>query len=190
MNILGKRRYIPEISNNQKINKHWIIASNMTQGTILCAQHKEPSPCAHDMANTILDCLEGKMKKKLVLILILAFAVILFSSCNSKGMKNDMVNYEVGAYHDKNWDETIGSYQGEVIPDKETALEMAKAIFNGMEKSKESQHFIPQSIFFDEKDEIWIVSFGKDSNEIILGGDCSIAMQKKDGKVLRIWFGE
>lgn len=39
-------------------------------------------------------------------------------------------------------------------------------------------------------DEIWIVSFGEDTDENILGGDCSIAMQKKDGKVLNIlWFG-
>lgn len=134
--------------------------------------------------------LGGKDEKKLILILILESAVIMVSSCNSKEIKNDMVKYGAGAYHDKNWNETIGSYQGEVIPDKEIALEMATAIFNGMEKSEESEHFVPQSIFFDEKDEIWIVSFGKDSSEMILGGDCSIAMQKKDGKVLRIWFGE
>ena len=81
-----------------------------------------------------------------------------------------MVKYESGNYHDKNWSETIGTYGGMVIPDEETALKIAKAIFDGME--------------------IWIVSFGKNSNHIMLGGDCNIAMQKKDGKVLRIWFGE
>ena len=94
-----------------------------------------------------------------------------------------MVKYESGNYHDKNWSETIGTYGGMVIPDEETALKIAKAIFDGME-------YVPQSVFYDNQDEIWIVSFGKNSNHIMLGGDCNIAMQKKDGKVLRIWFGE
>ncbi|MBQ3084049.1 MAG: hypothetical protein IJC46_01175 [Clostridia bacterium] len=41
-----------------------------------------------------------------------------------------------------------------------------------------------------EKDEVWLVSFWKETEEITVGGDCSIAIQKSDGKVLRIWFGE
>ena len=77
-----------------------------------------------------------------------------------------------------------------VILDEETALKIAKAIFYGMEKSKDAKEYVPQSVFYDNQDEIWIVSFGKNSNHIMLGGDCNIAMQKKDGKVLRIWFGE
>ena len=77
-----------------------------------------------------------------------------------------------------------------VIPDEETALKIAKAIFDGMEKNKDAKEYVPQSVFYDNQDEIWIVSFGKNSNQIMLGGDCNIAMQKKDGKVLRIWFGE
>ena len=48
-----------------------------------------------------------------------------------------MVKYESGNFHDKNWSETIGTYSGgAVIPDEETALKIAKAIFDGMEKSK------------------------------------------------------
>ena len=49
-----------------------------------------------------------------------------------------------------------------------------------MDKSEETQEYVPQSIFYDEKDEIWIVSFWKESNETTLGGDCSIAIQKAD----------
>ena len=101
-----------------------------------------------------------------------------------------MVKYEWENYHDKNGSETIGTYGGMVIPDEETALKIAKAIFDGMEKSKDAKEYVPQSVFYDNQDEIWIVSFGKNSNHIMLGGDCNIAMQKKDGKVLRIWFGE
>ena len=58
-----------------------------------------------------------------------------------------------------------------------------------MEKSKERENHIPNAVFYDEKDEIWIVSFWEDTDKNILGGDCSIAMQKKDSKVLNIWFG-
>ena len=87
--------------------------------------------------------------------------------------------------------ETIGTYSGRaVIPDEETALKIAEAIFDGMEKSEEAPKYVPQAVFYDNQDEIWIVSFWENSNQLTLGGDCNIALQKKDGKVLRIWFGE
>ena len=102
-----------------------------------------------------------------------------------------MIKYETGIFYDKNWDDTIGTYSGEaVIPDEETALKIAKAIFDGMEKSKDAQEYVPQAVFYDNQDRVWIVSFWKNSSQITLGGECNIAMQKKDGKVLRIWFGE
>lgn len=100
------------------------------------------------------------------------------------------MKFESGKYHNKDWNETVGTYSKTVVPNEEIALDIAKAIFNGMDKSKEAQDYVPQSIFFDEQDEIWIVSFWKESNNSSLGSDCSIAIQKKDGKVLRIWFGE
>ena len=100
-----------------------------------------------------------------------------------------MVEFEAGSYFDKNWEESIGTYKGAVIPDKDTAMNVAISIFDGMSKSEEVAEYVVQSIFYDEQDEIWIVSFWKDS-ENLMGGDCSIALQKKDGKVIRIWFGE
>ena len=101
-----------------------------------------------------------------------------------------MIKYQAGNYYDKNWHDTVGTYTGAAIPDKETAVEVAKAIFSGMDTSENMRRYVPKYIFYDEKDEIWIISFGEDSDEITLGGDCSIALQKTDGKVLRIWFGE
>jgi len=133
---------------------------------------------------------EYDMKKLIVLIIVIFISMACLSACENKGKENSMAEYKSGIYHDKNWNESIGSHKGVAIPDKETALEIAKAIFNGMEKSKDVQEYTPQSVFFDEQDEIWIVSFWKDTDKITLGGDCSIAMQKKDGKVLRIWYGE
>lgn len=125
------------------------------------------------------------MKKVLILLFIIFFSITLFSSCEDDRMvyedegtvcedqgKEDVIAYESGIYHNKNWNE------------------IATVIFNRMRKSNSAQKYVPQSVFYDEQDEIWIVSFWEGTNGIVLSGDCSIAMQKKDGKVLRIWFGE
>lgn len=105
-----------------------------------------------------------------------------------------MVEYETGSYSEKNWNEPVGTYQEDVLPDKETALAVATAIFHGMEKDTVAQKYTPQSIFYDKEDSIWIVFFheGVEENatEVVMGGGYSIALQKKDGKVLRIWMGE
>lgn len=131
------------------------------------------------------------MKRILLLLLAIILSIALFSACKTqKKDETDMVKFESGNYFNKNWSETAGTYGNAVVSNEDTALEIAKAIFNGMDKSKETQEYVPQSVFYDEQDEIWIVSFWKESNEITLGGDCSIAIQKADGKVLRIWFGE
>lgn len=129
--------------------------------------------------------------KKTLLLLLLTLSIALFSVCMiQKKEEIGMVKYESGNYFNKDWNESVGTYKKVAVPNKNVAIEIAQAIFNGMDKSGEMQKYIPQSIFYDEQDEIWIVSFGKESNEIILGEDCSIAIQKADGKILRIWFGE
>ncbi len=130
------------------------------------------------------------MKKNLIFLFITLLIITLFSACGNGKKENNMVKYESGIYYDKDWNETVGTYTESAIPDKDTALEVATAIFNGMDKSRGAKEYVPKSVFFDYQDEVWIVSFGKGSDEFILGGDCSIAIQKKDGKVLRIWFGE
>ena len=121
------------------------------------------------------------------------FSLVLFSACISIEEENDMIKYETGIYNDKNWNETIGTYDEAVISNEKTALEIAVAIFDGMKKFKDSERYIPQSVFYDVQDEIWIVTFGeeqKHSDIFIVGGGCNIAIQKKDGKVLRVWFDE
>ena len=129
------------------------------------------------------------MKRKLVMLLIV-IGMMFCSACENNQQEKDMVKYESGIFYDKNWDETVGTYSDAAVPNKETAIKIAQAIFDGMEKSNEEQKYILKSVFYDKQDEIWIVSFGDNSSQIILGGDCSIAIQRKDGKVLRIWFGE
>lgn len=128
--------------------------------------------------------------KKIVLLITVIHIMVLFSACESPHKENNMIEYESGNYYNKNWDESVGTYQKAIVPNKETAIEIAKVIFNGMDKSKEAQEYIPNSAFYDVQDKVWIVSFGKDANKTTLGGDCCIAIREEDGKVLRIWFGE
>lgn len=132
--------------------------------------------------------LGGNMKKIRILLAIIILVVC--SACNNNRGDSSTIKYETGVFHDKHWEEQTGTYQEDVIPDRETAIAIATQIFNGMKKSTTSQEYTPQHVFYDEEEAIWIVSFWKGSNTITLGDDCSIAMQKKDGKVLRIWFGE
>lgn len=127
------------------------------------------------------------MRKRLVILLIII--AFLCSSCNNV-KENKMIKFETGIYYDKSWEEQVGTYQDDVIPDKDSAVAIATQIFNGMRKSPASQEYTPQSVFYDEVDEIWIVSFWKNADSATVGGDCNIAIQKKDGKILRIWFGE
>ena len=138
--------------------------------------------------------------KIISIVFVLLLNISLFSACSTsknekleQPLKNEEMNvieFEKGTFLEKNWDEKVGTYQGAVVPNENVALEIAKAIFNAMKKSNAAQAYVPQSVFYDEHDEIWIVSFWKETDEITVGGDCSIAIRKSDGKVLRIWFGE
>ena len=130
------------------------------------------------------------MKCKLVVIAIVLGIIACFV-CSSSKKGNDMIKYETGIFHDKNWEEITGTYKGaSIIPNEKVALRVAETIFDGMKKSEAVQDYVAQSVFYDNQDEIWIVTFWNNSDQTTLGGDCNIAIQKKDGKVLRIWFGE
>lgn len=128
--------------------------------------------------------------KRISIALVIILSIIMLSACDHSEKQEPAIQYESGIYDNKNWDDTTGTYnKGAVIPDAETAVRVATAIYDSMEKSKTAQEFVAQYVFYDEADEVWIVSFF-DTNPDTVGMDCSIAIQKVDGKVLRIWFGE
>lgn len=127
--------------------------------------------------------------KKLSIFILLLLALFTFVFCHNKGDIKDL-KYQEGIFYNKNWSDQTGTYTNDVVETKETAIEIATAVYNGMIKSRNMNGFKPKSVFYDNQDEVWIVSFGKKNNGTIVGGDCSIAIQRKDGKVLRIWFGE
>lgn len=126
--------------------------------------------------------------KKCIAISVLLLS-LLFSSC-ANDTSDQEIQFEEGIFYDKNWSDTAGTYTGNAVESKETAVAVATAVYNGMRKSQSMSNLTPQSVFFDSQDEIWIVTFGMDGKENVAGGDCSIAIQKQDGRILRIWFGE
>lgn len=142
--------------------------------------------------------------KRLFVLLVMVLSVVLLSACTLSEQQEttatlleqenvDSITFEKGEYSRKDWNDPTMTYKGVAVPDKETALEIAKAIFNGMEKGPEEQELEPKHIFYDEQEKIWIVTFSNiqiKSDEIITGICCSIAIQETDGKVLRIWFDE
>lgn len=134
------------------------------------------------------------MKKFLIALAAFVFIFPLVSCDREQNYEKEDstmdIAFQSGIYYDKNWAERIGTYQNDAIPDKETAIAVAKQIFYGMKKSAEAEKFTVQSVFYDEVDEIWIVSFWEDRGSDYDGNDCSIALRKNDCKVLRIWFGE
>ena len=56
------------------------------------------------------------------------------STSDDQNIKPDkVIEFESGVYFDKNWDDTVGTYEGNVVPTKEIAISIAQAIFEGME---------------------------------------------------------
>lgn len=104
---------------------------------------------------------------------------------------NTKVLFQSGDYPCEKWDAELGTYHGDAVPNVEVALNVARQVYNGIGRNLD---YIPIMIFFDTNDEIWIVTFNEAYDEtaetIKVGGDCSIAIQKSDGKILRIWYGE
>jgi len=134
------------------------------------------------------------MKK--VFYLIICVAILCCACANSKadihkGNENS-VNFGTGTYFLKFWNmDEYNTYDYSVIPNELIAVEVASTIFEGIPKSK--QQYTVQEVFFDEDDEVWIVTFSNNISTAVpanTGNCCSIAMQKKDGKVLSVWFGE
>lgn len=136
---------------------------------------------------------KGIIKMKRTICIVAVFiACMCCTVCHSEGM-DDGIGFISGIFSPKDWDNPEFTYNRPIIPDKETALDFATFIIRRIVGLEDEQKFAPQQILYDEKDEVWIVSFWETSTDpdmAIVGGDCSIAIQKADGKVLRIWFGE
>ena len=159
------------------------------------------------------------MKKVLLSLISLLTLLILLNSCqNSKACscqpKEDPkltidvkystgtyykdIRYDTGDFEKENlydWEDHAGVYKEDVVPDRDVALTVGIAVFKGIAKnSKSLEDFVPQSVFYDTKNEFWIVNFypNYDSDEgvYVAGGDCSGFIRKKQGPVFPICFSD
>ena len=141
--------------------------------------------------------------KKIPLLLMCLF--VLVSGCAQNAEKNEqseneyiiedgakpvepVISFETGVYDHKFWvTDKIEDYPSYcVIPDEDAAVKIATAIY----KELPIYAFEAQHVFFDEEDDVWIVSFYPpipDSGPVAIGSCHSIALRKKDGKVLSIF---
>lgn len=80
----------------------------------------------------------------------------------------------------------VGVYAGDVIPDENTAKAVATAIMQGIGHNEHERNWVPMMVIYDEKSAVWEVVLGA---ELTTGG-CTIWIQKEDGKVLKVQYGE
>lgn len=81
----------------------------------------------------------------------------------------------------------------DVIPDEETAISVATAIFGNIQKTRSYySDMIFKNVHYHTENEAWIVTFGEEPPEgtVTLGGGCTIILRKSDGCVLGIVSGE
>ena len=127
---------------------------------------------------------------------------------NANSDNNDTTTSEVSApesaaasYEVVTWERrdyltvSVGVHKGDVVPDEQTAVAVAQAIFDNSIKNKyvDYKNCTRIMVSYDSENGVWVVSFSKTSdnpNEYILGGGYSIAIQKSDGKVLKMWASE
>lgn len=145
---------------------------------------------------------------KIFKIYILIFIILFLTGCGNSieehsGLSNESSNmnsnltkenvssniyYNSGIFANKNWNDLEGTYMVDAVPDQKTAEKIAQAIFDAIEQESPQKNYVLKYVFYDEEDEIWIVSFGEDRGVTYDDSTLNIAFQKEDGKVLRIWF--
>lgn len=80
-----------------------------------------------------------------------------------------------------------GLYIGDVIPNKKVAKEYGNLIMtNTLQKNLKDYKVV--NVDFNNEKNLWIVNYSID--KMTLGGDISIEISKKNGKVNYIEFGE
>lgn len=125
-----------------------------------------------------------------------------FEGIESPLMETDVDSIEVAGstvyVRSRNWeinydlDDKTGAFDGDAIPNHETAILVAKQIFDGTKigTQKRFEGFVPTISTYYEKSEIWVVTFTKpfDRSSGDIGEEICIALQKSDGRVLKIWL--
>jgi len=132
--------------------------------------------------------------KKTTIVCLLVGCLLLVGCKEVKGeiivKTYNEIEYTEGVYNDKNWKNKIEPANNIAIPDVETAVNIANVIVDSHKKEGLLSNYVPQSIFYDTKDKIWIISYWEESNEPILGACFTIAIRAKNAEVIKMWVGE
>lgn len=133
------------------------------------------------------------MKKMVSVLLVAVMCTALFASCavSNENVQDPTITFESGIFPSRDWDASEGSYTKEAVPDEETALRAAQAVFAGMKKTGQESSYVASRLWYDTEKEMWLVSFDyriftMDTtliNEIAT----SIVIRKSDGKVIKIF---
>lgn len=126
--------------------------------------------------------------RKLTTIFCLVSAVVMLTSCESK-TNNEDTTETTTTTTSINQSESYadGLYIGDVIQNKKVAKEYGNLIMtNTLQKNLKDYKVV--NVDFNNEKNLWIVNYSID--EMTLGGDISIEISKKNGKVNYIEFGE
>ncbi|NLJ16972.1 MAG: hypothetical protein GX346_07560 [Clostridiales bacterium] len=129
------------------------------------------------------------MKRLFVIIIfVIVVLVVYFNSLKASDSEdNSKIAFETGSFKYYNNINENKMYKGSVIDNEETALSLAIIILDAIDFSKGGG--VPQKVFYDKENEVWIVSFwseiDKDSSKTI---KTYISLKKENGAVDKIWY--
>lgn len=126
--------------------------------------------------------------RKLTTIFCLISAIVILTSCESITNNEDTTETTTTATSiNQSESYADGLYIGNVIPNKKVAKEYGNLILtNTLQKNLEDYKVV--NVDFNSEKKLWIVNYSK--GKMTLGGDISIEISKKNGKVKHIEFGE
>lgn len=79
------------------------------------------------------------------------------------------------------------AYNGDIVVNAESAKQYANTILKET-LEKDLNEYKVVNVMYDSNNNVWVINYGIDEETV--GGDISIAISKKTGEVLKIWFGE
>ena len=127
--------------------------------------------------------------KKVIICLIVILLIPLYAGCQ-KGVDNtDRIKYDEGVYPRKDWENLEVAVEEKCVSNKNTAISIGNAILLNFQDQGYFPNYVLQTVFYDTEDEIWILSFWED-NVNYPGSDFCIAINKSDGRVIKMWVGE
>lgn len=111
------------------------------------------------------------------------------SSSTSNKENSDMneITFQEGVWSDKDWEKVEFPFEKDCIPDKETAVNVTKLFLGKFQQQNYFINYVPQSVFYDTEDKIWIVSFSEGDYP---GADFTIAIRRENAEVVKMWVGE